>query len=278
MDYDLQAIMYDILIFILEIIVVGGFFFLIEQMRPAEKVSFFKPGFKEELGLAFLNVSLFSPICVVIMAFFVMNFIQYYIPYQMFAPQIEALPVTIQIIFGLFILDFSTYWRHRFTHNYMWPFHSVHHAAENLTWLTALRLHPIDILTATVFDVMMLHLLGFKGAGLLGAIFILKGYNYFTHANIDLKFDKPFRYVFASPHSHRWHHAGEKHAYNKNFCAMFSLIDVMFGTFYHPERLPKGYGLEPVDQKEYPAGLLGWLAYPFRQVLKTFRKKPETTS
>ena len=97
----------------------------------------------------------------------------------------------------------------------------------------------------------------------------------FTHANINLKFDKPLRYVLASPHYHRWHHAGEKHAYNKNYCAMFSLIDLMFGTYYHPERLPKGYGLEPLEQKDYPDGLLGWLAYPFKQVAKNFKTKKE---
>ncbi|MBL4805060.1 MAG: sterol desaturase family protein [Alphaproteobacteria bacterium] len=275
MDYNLQHLFSDLGIFVIEILLVGAVFYMIEKMRPAEEVTFFKPGFREELGLAFLNVSLFSPISIVVMAFFVMNVIQDIIPYQMFSSQIEALPITIQIVFGLFILDFSTYWRHRFTHHFMWPFHSVHHAATNLTWLTALRLHPIDIFTATVFDVLMLHLLGFSGVGLLGAVFILKGYNYFTHANINLKFDKPLRYVLASPHYHRWHHAGEKHAYNKNYCAMFSLIDLMFGTYYHPERLPKGYGLEPLEQKDYPDGLLGWLAYPFKQVAKNFKTKKE---
>lgn len=269
---ELTEIWEAIQFFVLEMIIVGLAFFLIERLRPAEKVSFFKPGFREELGLAFLNVSLFSPLSVAVMAAFVWYFVQDLIPYQMFAPQLESLPLTVQLILALIILDFSTYWRHRFTHNYMWPFHSVHHAAKNLTWLTALRLHPIDLFTATVFDVLILHLVGFGGIGIFGAAFVLKGYNYFTHANIDLKFDKPMRYVFASPHFHRWHHAGEKHAYNKNFCAMFSGLDYIFGTYYHPERLPKGYGLEPPEQKEYPEDLMGWLAYPFRQVAKKLKQ------
>ncbi len=278
MEFDLQAAFADIGIFLIEILIVGGFFYLIEEIRPAEKVKFFKPGFREELGLAFLNVSFFSPISVAIMAAFTLYFIDDLIPYQMFAPQIEALPITIQIILGLFLLDFSTYWRHRFTHNYMWPFHSVHHAAKNLTWITALRLHPVDILTATVFDVIMLHIFGFGGAGLLGTVIILKGYNYFTHSNIDMKYNKPMRYIFASPHFHRWHHAAEKRAYDKNFCVIFSILDLAFGTYYHPEESPKGYGLEPIEQKEYPNGLGGWLAYPFKQVIKAVKNKKPAAS
>ena len=150
----------------------------------------------------------------------------------------------------------------------MWSFHAIHHAAQNLSWITALRLHPIDILVAVFFDVIFLHIFGFSAPGIFIAMLVIKGYNYFTHANVDMKFGVPVRYIFASPNFHRWHHAVEKEAHNKNYCSMFSLLDVMFGTYYHPEDLPKGYGLSRFEQRNYPAGLMGWIVYPFQAGLE----------
>ena len=154
----------------------------------------------------------------------------------------------------------------------MWSFHAVHHAAKNISWLTGLRLHPIDLLIATTFDVFILHIFGFDAPGILFAVIIMKCYNHFTHANLDLQFPKPVRYIFASPNYHRWHHASEKEAHNKNYCVIFSLLDVIFGTYYHPEQLPAGYGLTKNEQKQYPTSLLGWINYPFLRVWKKFKK------
>ena len=255
----------------IELTIIGLLFWGIEKLRPAEKkTAFFKTDFKQELGLALLNGSIASPFFHAFIALILLAAIQDFIPYQIFNDQLSSLPITLQVIVACFIMDFSTYWRHRITHRvkWLWPFHSVHHAAKSLNWLTSLRLHPVDIFMATLFDVFILHIFGFDAAGIAPAVLVMKFYNYFTHANLDLKFEKPVRYIFASPNFHRWHHATEKSAYDKNFCSMFSLLDLMFGTYYHPEELPKGYGLEPQDQKKYPKGLLGWLAYPVKQLLQ----------
>lgn len=255
----------------IELLIIGLIFFAVERIRPAEKTTpFFSPAFKNELGLALVNGTVFSPFFKAIIAGILLAAIQKYIPFQIFQTQLAALPLTLQILAACFIMDFSTYWRHRITHRFkwLWPFHSIHHAAKEITWITALRLHPIDILVAITFDVFILHIFGFDAPGIALAIIAIGLYNYFTHANIDLKYPSPIRYIFASPNFHRWHHATEKSAYDKNFCSMFSLLDVMFGTYHHPEELPSGYGLEPKDQKDYPKSLIGWLAYPFKKITK----------
>lgn len=155
----------------------------------------------------------------------------------------------------------------------MWPFHAIHHSAEHLNWLTTLRLHPIDIMIAVIFDFTLLHLAGFDGAGMVFAVIFFKAYNYFTHANLNVKFEKPLRYIFVSPHFHRWHHANEKHAYNKNYSSMFSCLDYIFGTYYHPEdRLPKIYGIDENDQKNFPTNFLGQLAYPIKKTFRALKK------
>lgn len=254
----------------IELMIVGLVFFFVEKIRPAEKnVRFFKDDFKEELSFAFINVIITVPIFAALIYFILKYVVEPLIPYQMFAPQIEQLPILAQVILGAFILDLSTYWRHRFTHHYMWRFHSIHHSAEHLNWLTSMRLHPIDILIAVTFDLTILHFLGFSGAGMAFAVILLKGFNYFTHANIDLQFSRPMRYIFASPNFHRWHHANDISAYNKNFCSMFSCIDLMFGTYHHPEKvLPESYGLGGKDQENYQKNFLAQLAYPFKKPKK----------
>lgn len=255
----------DAVMLFIELSVIGLIFLGIERLKPAEpEVPYFKEDFWQEIWLACINVLIAIPIYVVIIGAFINLVITPLIPYQAFNEEIGALPLIVQVFLGAFILDFSTYWRHRFTHYYLWNVHSIHHSAEHLSWATSLRLHPLDILTAMIFDLTILHILGFQGAGMAFAILMLKGFNYFTHANINLQFDKPIRYIFASPNYHRWHHALEQEAHNKNFCSMFSLLDVMFGSYYHPEGLPKGYGIGE-DQKDYPKTLLGQLVYPFKK-------------
>lgn len=247
---------------------IGAVFFFIERIRPAEtKTPFFKTDSRQELGLALFNISIIAPLFYAFIAGGVLVFIKNMLPYQIFDAQISALPVVMQILAACFIMDFSTYWRHRFTHRvkWLWPFHSIHHAAQSINWLTSMRLHPVDFCVALTFNVFMLHVFGFSAGGITIGFFTYYLYNYFTHANLDLQYPKPLRYILASPNFHRWHHATERSAYDKNFCAMFSLFDLMFGTYYHPEELPAGYGLEPKEQARYPKGFLGWLAYPFKR-------------
>ncbi len=256
-----------------EIIVIGLVFFAIERLRPAEKdTPFFKSDFRQELGFALINALIFLPIFTIFVALALNYIAEPLIPYQMFAGEIEALPIVLQMLLGAFILDFSTYWRHRFTHRYLWPVHSIHHSALSINWLTGMRLHPIEILVALFFDLFLLHVLGFGGAGMLFAMVFLRGYNHFTHANINLEYKAPLKYILASPKYHRWHHADEFAAHGKNYCSTFSCIDLAFGTFYHPEGLPKGYGIGD-DQAHYPQALHGQLLYPFKKILSKKSKK-----
>lgn len=258
-----------------ELIFFGFLFFFLERINPAEReTKFFKSDMNNEVFLALINIVLFIPICVFLAALLVETTLKPLIGYQLFAAQIEALPLAIQILFGALLLDFATYWRHRFTHFYMWSYHSVHHSAKQLTWISGLRLHPMDILAGTLLSTFLLYIFGFSGAGFLGALIVIKVMNYFTHMNLDLKFGKPLRYILCSPAFHRWHHATVKEAYDKNFCGVFPFYDLMFGTYYHPEELPANYGLSVGEQKNFPErSTIGWLIYPFKRDWKLWKKR-----
>ena len=162
---------------------------------------------------------------------------------------LSQLPFWIQI--GLYLVgtEFCLYWIHRAFHGKsLWRFHAVHHASKDLEWISASRFHPVNILLGTVaVDVAALM------AGITPDIFLIVGpfqtvSSAFVHANLDWTFG-PFKYVFASPVFHRWHHTIE-HG-DKNFASTFSLFDYMFGTFYMPQGvLPENFGIEGEDMPE----------------------------
>ena len=82
-----------------------------------------------------------------------------------------------------------------------------------------------------------------------------------VHANLNWTFG-PFKYVFASPVFHRWHHTSQAEGMDKNFAPTIPLIDVVFGTFYMPEGVtPKHYG---VPGANIPTGFFAQMLWPFR--------------
>ena len=76
---------------------------------------------------------------------------------------------------------------------------------------------------------------------------------------------------------HRWHqHLAGGAGGNANFAPVFSLWDVLFGTFYMPEGIvPAHYG---VEDPAFPQGFLGQLIYPFRHLIDFRDGRDEVTS
>lgn len=272
----LQHLFSDNFPYLIELIAFGFVFTLLElKVRKAEKnTGIFKNDMRVEILNAIINMFVFIPLVSILSLLLIDITLRPLFQEQLFAQQIQSLPLAIQIVLGAVILDFATYWRHRFTHIYMWPYHSMHHSVTQITWITGFRLHPIDLLTAIIFSSVILYVFGFDGTGFVGAMIIVKIMNYFTHMNYDLKFSKPLRYIIASPHYHRWHHATKKEAYNTNYCGAFPFMDLLFGSYYHPEELPPKYGLSPMEQKAFPEqSYIGWMLYPFKRNLKSLAKK-----
>lgn len=275
MPKDIHNFVSDVLFFICLLLCFGVIFYFVERLKPAQKETpYFQKDFWRDILLSLLNAVITGPILKLGVLFFYAYILIPYVPYQLFKEQIILLPYSAQIIAALLVMDFAIYWRHRFTHYWMWSYHSIHHSSESLTWTTKLRLHPGDILAATLFDTVIMFIFGFNESVIFLAGLILTIYDFYAHANLDFKLQKPLRYILATPHSHRWHHANVREAYDKNFCAMFAFYDVLFGTFYHPEELPPIYGLSKGEQKNFPAdNLLGWLVYPIKRDFKRLIKR-----
>ena len=133
----------------------------------------------------------------------------------------------------------------------------MHHSSEDVEWISASRFHPVNLIFGTVAVDVIALMLGFTSD-----IFLVMGpFNALTsgwvHANLDWTLGK-FKYVFAGPVFHRWHHT-RAHV-GVNFAGTFSFFDLMFGTFYMPQgELPKDYGIEDATM---PESFGGQMVYP----------------
>ena len=176
---------------------------------------------------------------------------------------LAALPLAAQMIIFLVGEDIINYWTHRLFHGAtLWKYHAVHHSSEELEWISAARFHPFNLFFGAVLADVVLLL-----AGISPNVFVVLGpftvaHSAFVHANLDWTLG-PFKYVFAGPVFHRWHHTAADRGGEKNFAGTFSLLDVLFGSFYMPagER-PDRYG---VADRAFPQSLGGQLMHPFTQ-------------
>lgn len=189
------------------------------------------------------------------------NSIQYYLRHG-FGP-LAQLPPWLQAAIVFILSDILLYWAHRFFHGKdLWKFHAVHHSSEHVEWHSTYRFHPINVwLSFTLVDTLMLFI-GFspESVTMMAAFNLI--YSAMVHANLNWTFG-PFKYLFASPVFHRWHHTTQEAGMNKNFAPTFPLLDILFGTFYMPEgELPKNYGLGGPGM---PDSFLGQFIWPFRK-------------
>jgi sterol desaturase/sphingolipid hydroxylase (fatty acid hydroxylase superfamily) len=169
----------------------------------------------------------------------------------------------------LFARDCLIYLHHRIFHlRPVWAFHSIHHSSEEVNWISAVRFHPAENIIEASGEVLLFlvcDIIGVEPAVLSLAAVTIGFYNLFIHSNLRWTFG-PLRYVIVSPVFHRWHHSDLPEARDKNFAAMFSLLDLVLGTFYMPkDAMPETTGLSAQEKTIHPHTLGGQLLYPFRK-------------
>ncbi|UCI07291.1 sterol desaturase family protein [Mesorhizobium sp. B1-1-8] len=173
---------------------------------------------------------------------------------------VSSQPVWLQLTEIIVIADFGFYGAHRAFHAvpFLWRFHAIHHSIEELDWLAAHRIHPVDLALTKGASFVPLYLLGFSSSAIALFAIIFHAHGLLLHANIKLNIG-PFRWLVASPQFHHWHHAHERAAYDKNFAGQLAFIDVLFGTMHLPgDTVPERYGVDDpipptyVEQLAYP--------------------------
>jgi sterol desaturase/sphingolipid hydroxylase (fatty acid hydroxylase superfamily) len=182
----------------------------------------------------------------------------------------------LQLIEAFLIAEVCGYWAHRATHAVpvLWRFHRVHHSIEEMDWLAAGRLHPVDQAFTRSCIVLPLVALGFTKATFGAFLVFLTFQALFIHANVRFKLG-PLRWLISSPEFHHWHHSGDPAAYNSNFAGEFPVLDLLFGTLHLPagER-PESYGIE----ESAPTGYLAQLTWPLRRPVPFASQSPVAAS
>ena len=250
------------------------FFFLLalalERLWPADKrTPLYHNETKFEIATAYISLMVLWPIGMFVVNFALLETLTHNIAHDFTSATIASWPFAVKLFVCLLAMDLAVYTHHRFAHRFLWPFHAIHHEAENVNWSTAWRLHPLDFMLI-LFDVIFLLFLGFPTDIILYASTIVSVSSNLTHFNLDFKWKGPMKYLLISPHFHRWHHALDKKATDSNYCFVFPFLDSIFGTYYCPDEKPEAYGIFHKDvPKQY---FFGKWTYPFRWQLENIKK------
>ena len=145
---------------------------------------------------------------------------------------IRNLPIVVQVLIFLVAHDFYIYWFHRFQHGsrVFWRIHEAHHSTKDVDWLSGARSHSLEILINQTIEFAPIVLLASP------EVAILKGcidgiWGMYIHSNINVR-SGVLQYLINGPEMHRWHHATDDEAHNKNFSTKFAIWDWLFGTAY----------------------------------------------
>jgi sterol desaturase/sphingolipid hydroxylase (fatty acid hydroxylase superfamily) len=208
--------------------------------------------------------------------------------------QVELAPASLAeriavSVFLVLVWDFAATYAHYLKHRLplLWEFHKIHHCAEVLNPVTALRRHPIEaavssLITAAILGLAMgLWLLvfgrfdGYSVFGSWAGIYAwrLLGYN-LRHSHLPLSYGPFWNRILISPLQHQIHHSNDPRHYDCNFGHIFAVWDRLFGTLYVPaagERVQ--FGLDAVEADDYRT-LKGLYFTPFRKAGALLLRRP----
>jgi sterol desaturase/sphingolipid hydroxylase (fatty acid hydroxylase superfamily) len=185
--------------------------------------------------------------------------IETYVPAELHA-WVQSWPLVAQVLAVILVADIGFYAAHRTFHAvpFLWRFHAVHHSIEEMDWLAAHRVHPVDQVATMTASLLPVFALGFEPLAIGIYAFIYHWQSLLVHSNTRINFG-PLRWFLASPQFHHWHHANEREAYDKNFAGQLPFIDAIGGTLRMPKQMPTAYGCDDPVPPLYHQQMI----YPF---------------
>ncbi len=157
---------------------------------------------------------------------------------------------TLRIFIGIFAIDFVEYLRHRLSHAvpFLWRFHRVHHADEELDITSTFVFHPGEVVLTIALRVGAIVLLGIPVESLLIYQAIATPLAFAQHSLLKLPWLEPtLRPVFVTPIAHKIHHERTEGAIHANFGTVFIWWDYIWRTHQNVGALPQKYGLAELD-------------------------------
>jgi sterol desaturase/sphingolipid hydroxylase (fatty acid hydroxylase superfamily) len=180
-------------------------------------------------------------------------------------------PLWVQLIVCLLVFEALNYGIHRAEHEapgrlglFLWRVHAAHHLPERVYVVMHAVFHPINALFVQVVAVTLpIWIAGYDQRVVTLFLMINSLHGLISHFNVDVRMGW-VNYVFVGTELHRYHHSAEP-AEGKNYGAVLSVFDQLFGTFvYKPGQAPATLGVADAalpNQNDY----LGVLALPFKK-------------
>lgn len=247
--------MYALAAPLLSLLILLAIFAPLEKCFPARVQKFFRPAWFTDLCFFLGQYLLWGAVVFGALAWMA-PWLTGWVPLSARAA-VGSQPWWLQVIEVVFLSDLFIYWGHRIQHQvpFLWRFHAVHHSAEHLDWLAAHREHPLDTMYTVGLINLPAFLLGFDLSTLAGFTAFRGIWAIYIHSNVRLPLG-PLRMLIGAPELHHWHHAKER--FSGNYANLSPLMDLLFGTYRHPDHEPVELGLvEP-----FPRSYLGQLIHP----------------
>jgi sterol desaturase/sphingolipid hydroxylase (fatty acid hydroxylase superfamily) len=137
-----------------------------------------------------------------------------------------------QAIIALVSFDAMLYFWHRARHRYplLWKFHQTHHSDLVMNTTTAFRLHFVELVFTTVVKSIFILVVGVSSDLVLFNETVVVLCAMFHHTNISFRGEKTASFFMVVPYTHRVHHSTKGSEYHRNFGAIFSFWDGLYGT------------------------------------------------
>jgi sterol desaturase/sphingolipid hydroxylase (fatty acid hydroxylase superfamily) len=163
--------------------------------------------------------------------------------------QVSALPLALQALIGLLLLDLVGAWLPHFVEHKvppLWRLHLVHHSDTEVDTTSANRHHPGESVVRFAFTTLAVVVAGAP----LWMVFLYQSLSVvlsqFNHANIALPvgLDRALSWILVSPDMHKVHHHFVLPYTDSNYGNVFSVWDRLFGTFRTMDRTRIVYGVD----------------------------------
>lgn len=146
-----------------------------------------------------------------------------------------GLPVWIETIAAVLLLDLCIYWQHVIFHKVplLWRVHRMHHTDLDFDVTTGSRFHPIEIILSIGIKFVVVLLIGANPLAVLLFEILLNLSSMFNHSNIaiPIRLDRWLRKIVVTPDMHRIHHSIIKNETNSNYGFFLSWWDFIFKTY-----------------------------------------------
>jgi sterol desaturase/sphingolipid hydroxylase (fatty acid hydroxylase superfamily) len=175
------------------------------------------------------------------------------------------------ILISFLVLDFFGGWLVHITEHkahFLWRFHVVHHADNNVDVTTGLRHHPVESVLRGLFFFAGILISGAPMYAVMIFQTLLVLSTAFTHANISMPrwLDRTLSYVLVSPNMHKVHHHWKQPFTDSNYGAILSIWDRMLGTFMKLDPKDIHYGLDRYYPNEKDEDFMMLMKKPFQKL------------